>query len=174
MADRQLERAGPGRVPQARCRSRMDQAEGRRAHRDPDRRRRQGRPAYGAKTTPHMYVIDPKGKLRYAGAIDDKRSRKADVKTANNYVAAARRGDGRQAGDRGHHQAVRLLGQVLTQAYGGRRKRGLDPTGSGPFLVIVKPASRRPKVPKPFHETTPLLFTTPPPSPRPSKSLQSE
>ena len=28
--------------------------------------------AYGAKTTPHMFVIDPKGTLVYAGAIDDK------------------------------------------------------------------------------------------------------
>jgi peroxiredoxin len=27
--------------------------------------------AYGAKTTPHMYVIDAKGVLQYAGAIDD-------------------------------------------------------------------------------------------------------
>jgi peroxiredoxin len=27
--------------------------------------------AYGAKTTPHMYIIDEKGVLRYAGAIDD-------------------------------------------------------------------------------------------------------
>jgi peroxiredoxin len=26
---------------------------------------------YGAKTTPHMYVIDPKGNLVYQGAIDD-------------------------------------------------------------------------------------------------------
>ena len=26
---------------------------------------------YGAKTTPHMYVIDKKGALRYQGAIDD-------------------------------------------------------------------------------------------------------
>jgi peroxiredoxin len=26
---------------------------------------------YGAKTTPHMFVIDPKGTLVYAGAIDD-------------------------------------------------------------------------------------------------------
>jgi peroxiredoxin len=46
--------------------------------------------AYGAKVTPHMYVIDPKGTLIYAGAIDDKRSANpADVKTATNYVAAA-------------------------------------------------------------------------------------
>jgi hypothetical protein len=30
--------------------------------------------AYGAKTTPHMYIIDPSGKLVYNGAIDDKRS----------------------------------------------------------------------------------------------------
>ena len=46
--------------------------------------------AYGAKTTPNMYVIDPQGKLIYAGAIDDKRSTDvADVKTAKNYVAVA-------------------------------------------------------------------------------------
>jgi peroxiredoxin len=27
--------------------------------------------AYGARTTPHMYIIDEKGVLRYTGAIDD-------------------------------------------------------------------------------------------------------
>ena len=46
--------------------------------------------AYGAKTTPHMYVIDPAGKVVYNGAIDDKRSTDPDdVKTSKNYVAAA-------------------------------------------------------------------------------------
>jgi len=46
--------------------------------------------AYGAKVTPHMYVIDPKGTVIYAGAIDAKRSANpADVKTAHNYVTAA-------------------------------------------------------------------------------------
>jgi peroxiredoxin len=46
--------------------------------------------AYGAKTTPHMYVIDPKGKLLYNGAIDDTPSTKvADVPTSKNYVVAA-------------------------------------------------------------------------------------
>ena len=46
--------------------------------------------AYGAVTTPHMYVIDPKGTLVYVGAIDDKRSTNvADVKTAKNYVRVA-------------------------------------------------------------------------------------
>lgn len=45
---------------------------------------------YGARTTPHMYVIDPAGKLVYMGGIDDKPSTdKADVKGANNYVKAA-------------------------------------------------------------------------------------
>jgi peroxiredoxin len=45
---------------------------------------------YGAKTTPHMYVIDPRGQLLYAGAIDDTRSTNpADVKTSKNYVSAA-------------------------------------------------------------------------------------
>ena len=46
--------------------------------------------AYGAKTTPHMYIIDPSGKVVYNGAIDDKRSTDvAYVKGAKNYVVAA-------------------------------------------------------------------------------------
>jgi alkyl hydroperoxide reductase subunit AhpC len=46
--------------------------------------------AYDARTTPHMYIVDPNGQLVYAGAIDDKRStNRADVKTAKNFVRAA-------------------------------------------------------------------------------------
>jgi hypothetical protein len=46
--------------------------------------------AYGARTTPHMYVVDVKGMLAYAGGIDDTPSASvADVKTAKNYVHAA-------------------------------------------------------------------------------------
>jgi peroxiredoxin len=46
--------------------------------------------AFGAKVTPHMFVIDPKGTVIYAGAIDDKRTANpADAKAANNYVVAA-------------------------------------------------------------------------------------
>ncbi len=45
--------------------------------------------AYGAKTTPHMYVIN-KGVLVYAGAIDSVSSSSADdVAGATNFVAAA-------------------------------------------------------------------------------------
>lgn len=45
---------------------------------------------YAAKTTPHMYVINPAGMLVYAGAIDDKRSTKVeDVKAARSYLGAA-------------------------------------------------------------------------------------
>lgn len=43
---------------------------------------------YGAKTTPHMYIIDKDGVLRYAGGIDSiKSTNQADIKTATNYVA---------------------------------------------------------------------------------------
>ncbi len=46
--------------------------------------------AYGAKTTPHMFVIDRDGKLAYAGGIDDKPSTdRADVPAATNFVEAA-------------------------------------------------------------------------------------
>ena len=46
--------------------------------------------AYGARTTPHMYIVDPKGVLAYAGGIDDKRSTDPeDVKTAKNFVRVA-------------------------------------------------------------------------------------
>jgi len=43
--------------------------------------------AYGAKTTPHMYVVDGSGALVYAGAIDDdSAARRGDE--ATNYVDA--------------------------------------------------------------------------------------
>ena len=46
--------------------------------------------AYGAKTTPHMYVIDAKGQLVYVGAIDSKPTAKVDdIKTATNHVNQA-------------------------------------------------------------------------------------
>jgi len=45
---------------------------------------------YGAKTSPHMYVITPDGKLAYNGAIDSIRSAEVgDIPRATNYVAAA-------------------------------------------------------------------------------------
>jgi hypothetical protein len=45
---------------------------------------------YEAKTTPHMYIVDTKGMLVYAGGIDDKRSANpADIKGAKNYVDVA-------------------------------------------------------------------------------------
>ncbi len=46
--------------------------------------------AYGARTTPQMWVIDPQGTIRFAGGIDDRRSANPeDVKVARNHVAAA-------------------------------------------------------------------------------------
>jgi peroxiredoxin len=46
--------------------------------------------AYEAKTTPHMFVIDPKGTLIYMGGIDDQPSAdKGSLKVAKNFVRMA-------------------------------------------------------------------------------------
>ena len=46
--------------------------------------------AYSARTTPHMYIIDPRGRLIYTGAIDSIPSaRPDDIPDAINYVKAA-------------------------------------------------------------------------------------
>jgi peroxiredoxin len=45
---------------------------------------------YSAKTTPHMFVINPEGVLVYDGAIDDKATTdQADIASAKNYVSQA-------------------------------------------------------------------------------------
>ncbi len=42
---------------------------------------------YDAKTTPHIFIIDPTGKLIYEGAIDNKPTTdQADLKGADNYL----------------------------------------------------------------------------------------
>ena len=46
--------------------------------------------AYGAKTTPHMYIVDKKGNIAYMGAIDNKpTTNKDDIKGAKNYIISA-------------------------------------------------------------------------------------
>ena len=65
--------------------------------------------AYGARTTPHMYIVDPQGKLIYAGAIDSKpTANPADIKTATNYVTAAL----------GEALAGKPVSRATTSAYG--------------------------------------------------------
>ncbi|MDZ7625294.1 MAG: thioredoxin family protein [Ignavibacteriaceae bacterium] len=45
---------------------------------------------YGAKTTPHMYIIDRSGMLVYAGGIDDKATTDVDdIEDSKNYVSSA-------------------------------------------------------------------------------------
>lgn len=64
---------------------------------------------YGAKVTPHMYVIDPEGNLIYQGAIDSIRSTDAaDIANAQNYVMAAL----------SEHKAGTPLSNPSTTAYG--------------------------------------------------------
>lgn len=46
--------------------------------------------AYGARTTPHMYIIDAEGTLVYMGGIDDKpTANPADIDGATNFVDVA-------------------------------------------------------------------------------------
>ena len=70
--------------------------------------------AYGAKNTPHMFIINPEGKVIYEGAIDSKASpNPADIPSSTNYVKAAL--DEAMAGKpvkTPRHEAVRLLGEV--------------------------------------------------------------
>jgi peroxiredoxin len=45
---------------------------------------------YDARTTPHMFIVNPEGSLVYMGGIDDKpTTNPADIKTAKNFVRAA-------------------------------------------------------------------------------------
>src|SRR5204862_8328889 len=45
---------------------------------------------YGAKNTPHMFVINPEGKIVYEGAIDSKPTpNPSDITSATNYVKVA-------------------------------------------------------------------------------------
>ncbi len=54
---------------------------------DPDGKAGQ---TYGAKNTPHMFIINPEGKVIYEGAIDSKASANpADITGATNYVKVA-------------------------------------------------------------------------------------
>ena len=47
--------------------------------------------AYGAKTTPHMFIIDPAGKVVYDGALDSINSfKEEDVPLAKNYIKLAK------------------------------------------------------------------------------------
>lgn len=65
--------------------------------------------AYGARTTPHMYIVNPAGTLVYAGAIDSKpTANPADIATATNHVKAAL----------AESLAGRAVSQATTRPYG--------------------------------------------------------
>jgi peroxiredoxin len=65
--------------------------------------------AYGARTTPHMYIVDPQGRLVYAGGIDSiPSSNPDDIKRAVNYV--------RQGLDEA--LAGKPVSQAVTRPYG--------------------------------------------------------
>ena len=65
--------------------------------------------AYGARTTPHLYIVDPKGLLVYAGGIDNKPSiNPADIVGATNHVKVAL----------GEALAGKAISQATTRPYG--------------------------------------------------------
>lgn len=65
--------------------------------------------AYGAKTTPHMFAINPEGTVVYAGAIDDNDSANpAVIPESKNYLAAAL--DAAMAGEPVAEPATRAYG----------------------------------------------------------------
>ena len=65
--------------------------------------------AYGARTTPHLYIVDPKGLLVYAGGIDNKPSTNpADIPGATNHVKVAL----------GEALAGKAISQATTRPYG--------------------------------------------------------
>ena len=65
--------------------------------------------AYGARTTPHLYIVDPKGVLVYAGGIDNKpSSNPADIPGATNHVKVAL----------GEALAGKPIGLATTRPYG--------------------------------------------------------
>lgn len=68
---------------------------------------------YAAKTTPHMFVINPEGRIVYAGAIDDRPGASGDeTRKAKNYVRTA-----------------------LTAATGGA---AVDPANTTPYGCSIK------------------------------------
>lgn len=65
--------------------------------------------AYAARTTPHMYIVDPAGRLVYAGGIDSIPSSSADdIPKATNYVKQAL----------AEAAAGKPISQAATRAYG--------------------------------------------------------
>ena len=65
--------------------------------------------AYGARTTPHLYIVDPKGVLVYAGGIDNRpTANPADIAGATNHVKVAL----------GEALAGKPLSQPTTRPYG--------------------------------------------------------
>lgn len=108
--------------------------------------------AFGAKATPHMFVIDAAQTLVYQGAIDDQPTTLGEVSEAHNYVTAAL----------ASVRAGTEIEVAQTQAYGCPVKYGPD-DGSHP------PRGPRPDGPPPGDRPD-----GPPPGPRPDGPPPSE
>lgn len=89
---------------------------------------------YGARTTPHVFVIDTKGILRYQGALDDDKTgnNTKDGKPVMNYVTNAVR----------QIKAGETVSPNTTQSYGCSVKYAAGKEGEG------KPKTDKPAAPK--------------------------
>ena len=104
--------------------------------------------AYGAKNTPHMFVINPEGKVIYEGAIDSKATpNPADIASSTNYVKVALdEAMGGKAVSQREHEAVRLLGEEQKfagaaelnphRSLGSSRSQTRLTTGANRFAVM--------------------------------------
>lgn len=90
---------------------------------------------YGAKTTPHMFVIDKEGRLAYAGAIDSISSAdQADIATAKPYVL-----DALTAVRAGKQPAV-----ITSPPYGCGVKYADDAPTANPTIAPLDPKGGKP------------------------------
>ena len=100
--------------------------------------------AYGAKTTPHMFVINPDGNLIYDGAIDSIASPdQADIPKATNYVQAALMKPLPEACNNADQSAIRVQREVPNPANSRQYIEWAMASATVPPTAITPPITER-------------------------------